>query len=75
MRKAIIKTRSQIEAASSHYNPGDGWQMRGQYFPESNLRFSGIEVEVEAWENGMTYQCKINGEWHFLSVDALEFLD
>lgn len=68
--KATIKTKEEI-IESCVVRTSDGFHFKGQYFPNENLEFCGLEVEGELWSSGLVLECEIAGEWHFFSVDAL----
>ena len=72
MIKAIIKTEQQIKECCS-VQTKDGFLFDGQFFPNENLIFCGLEIEGNLWKSGIVLECKINNEWHFLSIDALNF--
>lgn len=70
MIKAIIKTEQQIMKSCS-VQTKEGFHFKGQFFPNENLRFCGLTVEGELWASGIVLECKLNNEWHFFSIDAL----
>lgn len=74
--KAIVKSKEEIEQIAEHFNPNQGWVLKGQYFPIENLIFSGKEIDVEPLNKNFPfcYCSNIDGEWHFFSVDAIKFI-
>ena len=70
MTKAIIKTEKEINNSCSS-KTNEGFHFKGQFFPNEMLKFCGREVEGEFWKSNLVLECKIDDEWHFFSVDAL----
>lgn len=66
---ATIKTESELRESCTA-ETSEGFHLKHQYFPKESLRFCGQMLEFELAFLGV-YACKIDGEYHFFSQNAL----
>lgn len=72
--KAIIKNKKQLDDTNGAIFNGEGWHLKGQFFPIEGLQFSGKTFEFEKIFKDC-YGTVIEGVWHFFSEQALIFFN
>lgn len=73
-RMAFVKSKKDIDELYGDKYNGEGWHLRGQFFGEEKLQFSGKLFEFEKqWL--YCWAAKIENTWLFFPEDALVFVD
>ncbi|MGG7470800.1 hypothetical protein ACVVIH_20610 [Chryseobacterium arthrosphaerae] len=73
MEKARIKTEKEIQAICLDTDV-NGYHLKGQFFPNECFQYSNTIIEiVDRFSNNIVCACIIDSEYHFFSVDALDF--
>lgn len=73
MERARIKTEKEIAAICLDTDV-NGYHLRGQFFWNESFELSNTLIDVVSrWSSGLVCDCLIDNEYHFFSVDALDF--
>jgi len=67
----VVKTKVQLDDFRNRFN-GEGWLLKGQFFPTENLELSGKTFEFTKQWN-FCWTTVINGQYRFISEEAIIF--